>query len=72
MVLRRDSGRLAWGIILLAAGVVLLLGNFGYLGWIRWDRWWPLILIAIGLWMLGRRPSPAPPGPGSSPSAESS
>jgi len=55
---RRDSGGPAWGVILLAAGLVLLLGNLGYLDWLRWDRWWPFILIVIGLWMVVRRSGP--------------
>ena len=38
------------GIVLIAIGVVFLLANFGLLqfGWLR--DWWPLILIAVGVW----------------------
>ena len=40
------------GIVLIVIGVVFLLGNFGLLqfGWLR--DWWPLILIALGVWSL--------------------
>ncbi len=57
---RRKSGRPGWGIILLVTGLIVLLGNLGYLDWIHLDRWWPVILIVIGLWMVVRR-SPSSP-----------
>ena len=40
------------GIVLIVIGVVFLLANFGLLqfGWLR--DWWPLILIALGVWSL--------------------
>jgi len=40
----------AWGILLAAVGVLVLLGNFGYVG-VTWDlvwRLWPGILIYAG------------------------
>ena len=62
---------MSWsGIILIIVGGVLLANNFGLMewGWLR--QWWPLILIAIGLWSIlrpsrgDRRPSRgADPGP---------
>ncbi len=55
---RRQSG-LVGPIVLIGAGIVLLLNNFGILGWEIWEalfRLWPLILIAAGLDILiGRR-----------------
>lgn len=40
------------GIILVVIGCVFLANNFGLLewGWLR--QWWPLILIAIGVWSI--------------------
>ena len=62
---RRDSNRLVGGLVLLGLGLLFLLSNFGYFPSGLWDRWWPLILIAIGLIILLRRPEPAaiPPEP---------
>jgi hypothetical protein len=52
---RRDSGQLVWGVVLLAVGLAFLLANFGYGAWFDWGRWWPLILIAVGVGILVRR-----------------
>ena len=65
MIERRDSNRLVWGIVLLALGLMFLLSNFGYGWWFGWGRWWPLVLIGLGVWMLYRREGPAQPVPGS-------
>ena len=51
------------GIILIVVGAVLLANNFGLLewGWLR--QWWPVALIALGVWTVlrpqrgDRRPS---------------
>src|SRR3989304_4522194 len=62
---RRDSNRVVGGLVLLGLGLIFLLSNFGYFPSGLWGRWWPLILIAIGLIILLRRPGPAavPPEP---------
>jgi len=55
---------MSWsGIILIVVGAVLLANNFGLLewGWLR--QWWPMALIALGIWTMlrpqrgDRRPS---------------
>jgi hypothetical protein len=38
--------------VLIVVGVYLLLRN---LGWVRDDIFWPLVLIAVGLWLILRR-----------------
>jgi hypothetical protein len=40
------------GIILVVLGCLFLANNFGLLewGWLR--QWWPVILIAIGVWSI--------------------
>jgi hypothetical protein len=40
------------GIVLIAIGALFLARNFGLLefAWLR--QWWPLILIAVGVWSL--------------------
>ena len=62
---------MSWsGIILIVVGAVLLANNFGLLewGWLR--QWWPVALIALGLWTVlrpqrgdRRPPRRADPGP---------
>jgi len=44
--------RWRWGLLLITIGVMLLLNNSGSLDWEYWIellKWWPIILIAIGL-----------------------
>jgi hypothetical protein len=43
------------GIVLIAVGGLLVLGNLGYLRGFRWDLLWPVLLIALGLMFLVRR-----------------
>lgn len=67
---RRDQRQLFAGILLLGLGLIFLLANFGLGSWIGWDRWWPLILILIGLVVIFRRAEvePVPPeGAGEAP-----
>lgn len=62
---RREQRHLFTGILLLGLGLIFLLSNFGLGSWIGLGRWWPLILILIGLIVLFRRTeivTPAPPG----------
>jgi hypothetical protein len=60
------NSRLFWACVLILVGVVLLLGNFGFLDNLNINIWgliWPLVLIAAGAWIVAgylRRPaSPA-------------
>lgn len=43
------------GIILVVLGAYFLLVNIGVLSDFRWDLFWPVVLIAIGLLILVRR-----------------
>jgi|SRR3990170_8150804 len=63
----RDSGPLLIGIVLVVLGLLFLSGNFGYGTWFNWDRWWPVVLIAIGVVLLYRRSERLQPGPGAPP-----
>ena len=46
----------AWGgAILVAIGIYFLLLNLGFLTWWNWDIFWPIVLIALGLFVLARR-----------------
>jgi hypothetical protein len=49
------SGKVG-AVVMIAIGVLFLLGN---LGWIPQlgpflRQWWPVILIALGVWMLAK------------------
>lgn len=70
------GGRLPLGpVILIGIGVLFLLDNLGLLPLVEVLRYWPLILIAIGVYLLYSRlsgplpvaPPPPPPPPGSPP-----
>jgi hypothetical protein len=41
-----------WGALLAAFGVLILFNNLGWLDLERLAQWWPLLLIAIGLWFV--------------------
>jgi phage shock protein C len=43
------------GLILIALGAYFLLTNLGVLNNIRWDLFWPAVLIVLGLLLLLRR-----------------
>ena len=53
--MRGDQSRYWWGVILIIAGLLFLLGNFGIVSGMHLARWWPLILVAFGLAILLRR-----------------
>jgi len=41
--------------VLILVGAYFLLRNVGLLNWLRADIFWPLVLIAIGVWLILRR-----------------
>jgi len=51
MTARRRGGVLIAGLILIAIGAIFLMENlyFSFSAWRLLLRWWPLILIAVGL-----------------------
>lgn len=40
------------GIVLIIVGLVLLAHNFGWLEWGWLQQWWPVLLIALGVWSI--------------------
>ncbi len=42
-------------IVLLVLGVLFLLGNAGLWNWNWFDRFWPVLLIVVGIWLIYRR-----------------
>ncbi len=51
-MLEVGRGRQVAGLVLLAVGAMLLAGNFGWLAFFQWDRFWPLILVGFGAFLL--------------------
>jgi hypothetical protein len=59
---RHHTGIPAGAIVLVVLGVLFLLSNFGMLSF-RWiNHGWPLLLIALGLWMIVRHKDLPPAG----------
>jgi len=50
-----------WGVVLVLVGGYALLSNLGLLRWVRADVFWPLLLIALGAWLLIGRAFPGRP-----------
>jgi hypothetical protein len=44
-----------WPLVLVALGVYFLLNNLGWLGWLRPQIAWPVLLILFGGWLIIRR-----------------
>jgi phage shock protein C len=44
-----------WPACLVLLGVYFLLNNLGLLWWLRGDIVWPIVVIAIGVWLIVRR-----------------
>lgn len=40
------------GLLLIVIGLVLLAHNLGWLSWEWLSVWWPLILVAAGVWSI--------------------
>lgn len=49
---RRSSRHNLLAVLLIGVGVVLLLSNFGVLWWWKWEVFWPLALVGIGVVIL--------------------
>ncbi len=49
---RRRNGL---GLLLVAVGVVFMLGNVGAFRFIDWHYIWPLVLIAVGVYFIAQR-----------------
>ncbi len=45
------SHRLFWGFMFLLVGLLALLQNYGY-QIVDLERFWPIFLVMIGLWMM--------------------
>lgn len=52
---RGMGGRLVAGGILILLGAIFLLENFRFMSWLSFRMLWPLILVALGIFLLLRR-----------------
>lgn len=50
-----------WGVVLILVGGYALLRSLGLLEWVRADLFWPLVLIALGIWLIVWRAIPRQP-----------
>ena len=50
-----DRRRGSLGFLLVAIGVIFMLGNVGALRFIDWQVIWPLVLIALGVFFIAQR-----------------
>lgn len=48
------SSKSVWSLLLIGAGLVLLLQNFGFAHYLMLDKTWPIILIVLGFLTLGK------------------
>jgi len=53
--MQRRSGSFWVGAALVVAGAYFLLANLGLLNWLNWDLVWPVVLIALGIYLVVRR-----------------
>ena len=51
----RGRNGAALGILVAVIGFFFLISNLGWLNWWRWDLFWPVVLIALGLLIVARR-----------------
>ena len=52
---RWGRGRTLLGGVLVVMGVLFLLNSLGALYWWRWDIFWPVVIIAVGVAILASR-----------------
>lgn len=53
------SGRILAALVLIILGLLLLVSNLGLLT-LRWDLFWPVLLILFGVWLIWRAFVPRP------------
>ncbi len=42
------------GLLMVGIGILILVGNLDILPYVEWHRYWPVVLIVIGVWELAR------------------
>ena len=56
-VIATGGGEVA-GLLLIGIGLLFLASTLGWMAWFRWDLYWPLLLVAIGIAVLLRAGKP--------------
>lgn len=49
------QGSMSGAIVLIALGVLILMANLGLLSGEWFGRWWPALLIGLGVWLIWKR-----------------
>jgi hypothetical protein len=49
------GGPMSGAIVLIALGVLILMANLGLLSGEWFSRWWPALLIGLGVWLIWKR-----------------
>jgi hypothetical protein len=60
----RVAGRVIIGLTLIAVGMIFMLDNLGYVDAGEFWRWWPVVLIGIGIGQVIQEPLPGQPRQG--------
>ena len=50
-----ERRRSALGVLLVAVGAIFLLGNLGFFRGVDWKYVWPLVVIALGVYLIAQR-----------------
>lgn len=53
--LATERRRSAVGVLLVAVGAIFLLGNLGFFRGLDWKYVWPLVIIALGVYLVAQR-----------------
>jgi phage shock protein C len=50
-----ERRRYAVGVLLVAVGGIFMLGNLGFFRGVEWKYIWPLVIIALGVYLIAQR-----------------
>ncbi len=50
------AGKIFWGLLFIAVGILLLMSSLGIMPWSYWWRLWPLAFVFLGVAILISKP----------------